>query len=199
MYLAGVPDEKLQRSSRMADPQDQPDDTPDATPEHAPGAAPTPPIAPAPPTDTTPPKPQEHAAEPSTPPAKAPDEPAKKAPAKKAAKKAPAKKTPAKKAPAKKAAKKAPAKKAPAKKVEPSAVQPPSQPAPTPRIATNGQLAAAAKDVAAQAKSTVEAARNPVSGESVGRSPLPLAVAIVVSLLALLLVRQLRRGSSHDD
>jgi lysozyme family protein len=129
----------------------------------------------------------------SAPPAKpAKKAPAKKAPAKpvKAAKKgepaAPkkaAKKPSAKKAPAKKAA----AKKAPVKK---------AQPAPPP-VETNGQLAAAAKDAAAHAKSTVEAASNPVSGEasvpSTGRSPLPLAVAIAVSLLALLVVRQLRR------
>jgi hypothetical protein len=49
----------------------------------------------------------------------------------------------------------------------------------------------------------VDAARNPVSGEallaSTGRSRLPLAVAIAVSLLALLLVRQLRQRASRDD
>jgi hypothetical protein len=65
------------------------------------------------------------------------------------------------------------------------------------RIETNGELAAAAKDVAAQAKSTVEAANDPVSREPVplepGHSPVPLAIAAVLSLLALLLVRQLRR------
>ncbi|WP_424382859.1 nucleoid-structuring protein H-NS [Mycobacterium sp.] len=142
----------------------------------------------------------------STPPAKAPDKPAKKAPAKKApakaakaSKKAAAKKSPAKKAPAKKAAKKAPAKKA-----EPGAAKLPVQPPTPPHIETNGQLAAAAKDAAAHAKSTVDAARNPVSGEaglaSAGRSPVPLAVAIAISLLVLLLVRQLRqRGASRDD
>src|SRR5271169_2918225 len=171
--MAVVPDEKLQRSSRMADPQDRPDDSPETTPEHAPGAAPTPPT---PPADTAPPKPPpEHVAEMSTPPAKVPDKPAKKAPAKKA----------------------------PAKKVEPSAAKPPSQPATPPRIETNGQLAAAAKDAAAHAKSTVDAARNPVPGEallpSAGRSPLPLAVAIAVSLLALLLIRQLRQRGESDD
>ncbi|MGA8544847.1 MAG: nucleoid-structuring protein H-NS [Mycobacterium sp.] len=144
----------------------------------------------------------------SPPPAKAPDKPAKKTPAKKAAakaakasKKAAAKKAGAKKAPAKKAA----AKKAPAKKAEPGAAKPLIQPPPTPpRIETNGQLAAAAKDAAAHAKSTVDAARNPVSGDaglsSAGRSPVPLAVAIVISLLALLLVRQLRqRGANRDE
>ncbi|MCV7331760.1 nucleoid-structuring protein H-NS [Mycobacterium cookii] len=120
------------------------------------------------------------------------EQPAKKTPAKKAAKKAApakaAKTPPAKKAAAKKApAKKAPAKKAPAKKIAPAAPD------------TNGQLAAAAKDAAAHAKSTVEAARNPlpeVPAESAaGRSPVPLAVAIAISLLAILLVRRLR----HDD
>lgn len=187
----------------MADPQDRPDDTP----EHAPDAAPAPPTPPAPPADTGPTKPPEHAAEMATPPAKAPDGPAKKAPAKKApakaAKKAAAKKAAAKKAPAKKAAKKAPAKKAPAKRVEPSAAMPPSQPAAPPRVDTNGQIAAAAKDAAAQAKSTVDAASNPVSGDallpSAGRSPLPWAVAIAVSLLALLLVRRLRQRAGRDD
>jgi hypothetical protein len=200
--MAGVGDEKLQRSSRMADPQDRPDDAADFTPEHAPGAGPTPPAPPAPTGDTAPAKPPEQPAEMSTPPAKAPDKPAKKTPAKKApakaAKKA-AKKSPAKKAPAKKAAKKAHGKKA-----EPAAAKPLIQPPTPPRIETNGQLAAAAKDAAAHAKSTVDAARNPVSGEaglsSAGRSPVPLAVAIAISLLALLLVRQLRqRGASRDD
>ncbi|HXB88840.1 nucleoid-structuring protein H-NS [Mycobacterium sp.] len=163
------------------------------------------------PTDDAPAKPPERAAEPSPPSAKAPDKPAKKTPAKKApakaakaAKKAqPAapKKAAAKKAAAKKApAKKAPAKKAPAKKVEPSAATLKSQPIPPSRIETNGQLAAAAKDAAAQAKSTVDAASNPVSGQvgesSAGRSPVPLAVAIAISLLALLLARQLRRRAS---
>jgi hypothetical protein len=201
VYLAGVPDEKLQRSSRMADPQDQPENAP----EHATGAGPTPPAPPTPPADTAPPKPPEHAAEMSTPPATAPDKPAKKTPAKKApakaAKKAAPKKAAAKKAAANKApAKKAPAKKAPAKKAEPDAAKPNSQPVTPPRIETNGQLAAAAKDAAAHAKSTVDAASIPVSGEagqpSAARSPLPLAVAIAISLLALLLVRQLRRRDS---
>lgn len=70
--------------------------------------------------------------------------PAKKLPAKKAAKKAPARKTPAKKAPAKKTPAKG-AKSAPPKPAEaPVSLQQ--------RIETNGQLAAAAKDAAAQAK-----------------------------------------------
>jgi hypothetical protein len=153
----------------------------------------------------------------STPPAKAPDKPAKKTPAKKAPAKAAKaakkgqqaapEKAAAKKAAAKKApAKKAPAKKAPAKKAAPpknAAAKPISQPPTPPRVETNGQLAAAAKDAAAHAKSTVDKASNPVSGaaglSSAGRSPVTLAVAIAVSLLALLLVRQLRqRGASRD-
>ncbi|MBW0017723.1 MAG: nucleoid-structuring protein H-NS [Mycobacterium sp.] len=116
--------------------------------------------------------------------------PAKKAPptpgAKKATK-APAKKVPAKKAPAKKVpAKKAPAKKAPAQKAPPIS-----------RIETNGELAAAAKDAAAQAKSTVDHANNPVAPEPAPPTAVhyrvPLAVAVALSLLAVLLIRQLRR------
>src|SRR4051794_8507904 len=107
--------------------------------------------------------------------------PAKKPPAK-AAKKAPpppAGAAPAKKAPAKKApAKKAPAKKIPAKKAPPKAESPapaPPKPAEPPldlqqRIETNGALATAAKDVAAQAKSTVEDAK-PVTREPALPSP----------------------------
>jgi hypothetical protein len=150
----------------MADPQDQPNSEPDGAP-------------------TTPPEKQ--------PPAKA---------VKKAAK-APAKKAPAKKAPAKKAAaKKAPAKKAPAKSAESALRNQPGQPAGQPlgiqqRIETNGELAAAAKDAAAQAKSTVEDANNPVSADvappASGQSPMPLIVAVALSLLAILLIRQLRR------
>ncbi|MGH3636857.1 MAG: nucleoid-structuring protein H-NS, partial [Mycobacterium sp.] len=94
------------------------------------------------------------------------------------------------KAPAKKApAKKAPAKKAPAKKAQSS-----------PPIETNGQLATGAKTAAARAKSTVTAASNPAAGESApwsdSRFPVPVAVAMAVCLLALLLVRQLRRRGS---
>lgn len=119
--------------------------------------------------------------------------PEKKPPAKAAKKaaKAPAKKAPAKKAPAKKApAKKAPAKKAPVKNAEPASNA-------QQRAETNGDLTAAAKDAAAQAKSTVDAANNPVppavAGPAVGQSPVPLIVALAVSLLAILLIRQLRR------
>jgi|ERR1700723_179269 hypothetical protein len=130
--------------------------------------------------------------------------PPEKTPPAKAAKKAPAKKAPAKKAVAKKApAKKAPAKKAPAKKT------PAQSPAPTPpkppvaqqdsqrRIEPDGELSAAARDAAALAKSTVDAANNPVSANlpqsTAGQSSLPLVVAVALSLLALLLIRQLRR------
>jgi len=151
----------------MADPQDQPNSEPDGA--------------------STPPD--------KKPPAKAVKKtvkaPAKKAPAKKAQ---PAKKPPAKKAPAKKA----PAKKAPAKSPEPASPQPVEQPLGVQhRIETNGQLAAAAKDAAAQAKSAVEGARNPVSPDisapAPRQSPVPLIVALTLSLLAILLIRQLRR------
>jgi len=149
----------------MADPQDQPNSEPDGT---------------------------------STPPEKKPPAKAVKKTAKAPAKKAPAKKAPAKKAPAKKA----PAKKAPAKSPEPAPRKQVEQPAEQPlgmqqRIETNGELAAAAKDAAAQAKSTVERANNPVSSEvsvpAPSHSPVPLLVALTLSLLAILLIRQLRR------
>lgn len=129
-----------------------------------------------------------------TPPEKTPPAKAVKKTAKAPAKKAPAKKAPAKKAPAKKA----PAKKVPAKSAEPAAPTPPEQPLDVAqRAESNGDLTAAAKDAAAQAKSTVEAANNPVSpalaGPAAGQSPVPLIVAVAVSLLAILLIRQLRR------
>ena len=119
--------------------------------------------------------------------------PPEKVPPAKAAKKAPAKKAPAKKA----AAKKAPAKKAPAKSPEPAPPKATEQPLGVQqRIETNGQLGAA-KDVAAQAKSTVEGAPNPVAPAAAppasGQSPVPLIVAVALSLLAILLIRQLRR------
>ena len=121
--------------------------------------------------------------------------PAKKPPAKAVKKtgKAPAKKAPAKKAPAKKA----PAKKAPAKSPEPAPPKSADQPLGlAQRIESNGQLDAA-KDAAANAKSTVEDANNPVSNDSYPpasrTSPVPLLVALALSLLAILLVRQLRR------
>lgn len=135
----------------------------------------------------------------ASPPEKKPPAEAVKKAAKAPAKKAPAKKAPAKKAPAKKAAaKKAPAKKAPAKSPPPAPPKPAEQPLDLQqRIETNGQLAEAAKDAAAQAKSTVEGANNPVSPgvapAASGQSPVPLIVAVALSLLAILLIRQLRR------
>ena len=125
-----------------------------------------------------------------------------------AAKKTPAKKAPPKKAaPAKKAqAKKVPPKKAPAKKaqaaIEP-AVEPPALEPPAPHaalVAGNGSppLAEAAREAAANAKSSVEQATNPVSRPPVpavpeaGRSPLPFAVAFALTVLLTLLIRRLR-------
>ena len=66
------------------------------------------------------------------------------------------------------------------------------------RIETNGELAAAAKDVAAHAKvERPKAANDPVSREPAplesGHFPVPLVIAAALSLLALLLIRQLRR------
>ncbi len=151
----------------MADQQGRPDETPDPTP-------------------------------------RVPDEPAKKAVPKKAPAKA-AKKTPAKKAAAK-AAKKAPAKKPPARAAEvptPPAAAPTLRQAPLAATNGNGQLAEAAKEAAAQAKANVEGAANPVDqpayfpGVPVSRSPLQLAVALAVAVLAALLVRQLRRHSAE--
>jgi hypothetical protein len=152
----------LQRSGRMADPNDQSNGERDAA------------------------APESSASPEQKPPAKA-------------AKKTPAKKAPAKKAVAKKApAKKAPAKKAPAETPAPAPPQPPAAPASLQqRIESNGELAAAAKDAAAQAKSTVEDANNPVvpviAPSSPSQSAVPLAVAVAISLLAILLIRQLRR------
>jgi hypothetical protein len=112
-----------------------------------------------------------------------------------------AKKTPAKKAPPKKAA---PAKKAQAKKVPPKkAVEPPALEPPAPHaalVAGNGSppLAEAAREAAANAKSSVEQATNPVSRPAVpavpeaGRSPLPFAVAFALTVLLALLVHRLR-------
>jgi len=122
-----------------------------------------------------------------------------------------AKKTPAKKAPAKKAAKKVPPKKVPPKKapakkaraaIEP-AVEPPALEPPAPHaalVAGNGSppLAEAAREAAANAKSSVEQATNPVSRPPVpavpeaGRSPLPFAVAFALTVLLALLVHRLR-------
>jgi len=130
-----------------------------------------------------------------TPPEKQPPAKAVKKTAKAPTKKAPAKKPTAKKAPAKKpTAEKAPATRpGPAAKPETQAEQPLGSEPPS---APNGELAAA-KDAAAQAKSTIEAANNPVSqGASATEARLsliPLIVALSLSLLAILLIRQLRR------
>ena len=144
------------------------------------------------------------APDPAFPPAKkAPG--AKKVPAK-AAKKAPAKA--AKKAPAKKAAKKAApgVKKAPPKKappqVEPHTVVPPTEPPVVAEKVAAGPVAdisQAAKEAAAQAKSAVASAPNPVSGPApvpfIGpdQSRLPVAAAVVAGVLALLMVLVIRR------
>jgi hypothetical protein len=118
------------------------------------------------------------------------------------AKKAPAKKTPAKKAPAKAAkkatkkvapAKGAPAKKAPAKKTPAKAAEPATKLADT-----NGS--SAAKETAAQAKSTITTAVPPTLVPQPGpeRSNLPMAAAIVAGVLAVLVVLLARRGSAED-
>ena len=126
--------------------------------------------------------------------------PAKKAPSKKAA---PAKKAPAKAADA---AKKVPPKKAPAKRAQPAiepAVEPPALEPPAPHaalVAGNGSppLAEAAREAAANAKSSVEQATDPVSRPPVpavpeaGRSPLPFAVAFALTVLLALIVHRLR-------
>jgi len=123
----------------------------------------------------------------STPPAKSPPAKAVKKTAKAPAKKASTKKAVAKKAPAKRAV----AKQAPAKSAESAA------PEPGHLAETNGQLSEAAKDVAAQAKSAVEGANNPLSPvapiPASSQSPVPLLVALTLSLLAILLVRRLHR------
>ena len=171
----------------MADQQDRPDYKPDDTNPATSGTAES--AAPSPGAAATQP-----AGEPGQPPAETPAKAAKKAPAK-AAKKAPAKaakKTPAKKA----AAKKAPAKKAPAKKA-------PAKTAPAAKLAdTNGNLTAA-KEAAAQAKSAVATANNPVDGPPsvalIGPEPsrIPIAAVIAAGVLAILIVLLARRNS--DD
>jgi hypothetical protein len=128
-----------------------------------------------------------------------PPPPVKKSPAKNpAAKKAPAKKAPAKKAAAKKAPAKAPAKKAPAKKPA-AAVAPP-----VPETNGSGVLADGPKQAAAQAKDTVEQASDllaqpALAPAEVGRSPMPAVMALVISIIAVLLVRQLRRSGAAED
>ncbi len=174
----------------MADQQDRPDETPDAIPR-APAPEPSGPVPEATPAAAQPPPP------PPPPPPPAREEP----PAKpaKAAKKAPAKA--AKKAPVKAAKKAAPAKKA-AKKAPPK-----PGPQAAPKLAdTNGErkIADAVKEAAAQAKSTVAAARNPTTGpdtvQLIGpdHSRRPLAAAIAAGVLAILLVLVARRHGSDD-
>ena len=109
----------------------------------------------------------------------------------------------AKKAPAK-AAKKAPAKKAAPKKAAPKKAPAKPEAAPTGQLAdTNGdgQVVSAAKEAAAQAKSNVASAPNPVTGPAPvplagpGQSRLPLAAAIAAGVLAILMVLVARRRS----
>jgi hypothetical protein len=165
----------------MTDPQDQPAQEPAAAPGPAePAGADRPAEPPATPAEPAVPSEPAGADQPAEPPAQ------------KAAKKAPAKA--AKKAPAK-AAKKAPAKKAPAKKAAKKA----AAPAPSPRPAdTNGsgRLAEGAKETAAQAKSTVDTARNPLtpSVPPARRSPAAMLAAGLFGLLGLLLIRRLFRA-----
>ena len=116
------------------------------------------------------------------------------------AKKAPTKKAPAKKAPAK-AAKKAPAKQpSPAKKAPAKEAAPAGQAAePAPKLAdTNGS--SAAKETAAQAKSTVTTAVPPTLVPQPGpeRYNMPIAAAIAAGVLAILVVLLSRRGSADD-
>jgi hypothetical protein len=163
----------------MADQQDQPAERPDAA-----AAAPAP-----------------------TPAAEVPAAPAKKAPAKKAPAKAvkkAVKKAEPKKAPAKKATKATdPALGEPPAKAVPAPPPPPPPAPPQPDTNGSGGVAEAAKVVAAEAKSTVEQASDSVVRPALApaaaarRVSTPLAAAIAISLLALLLVRQLRRHS--DD
>jgi hypothetical protein len=200
----GVRDEvTAKEQGYMADPQDRPNDVPDAAPQDTSGAGSALPAD----------KASERSPGQSPPPATAPQRAAKRAPAKKAPAKAAKKahQTPAKAAkksqqPAAKkpTVKKGPAgdpppKKAPVKKAE-SAAKPNTPPFTQPRIDSDRGLAAAAKDAAAQAKSTVDSANNPVSESttvlSAARPLVPLMVAIAVSLLALVLLRQLRRRDS---
>lgn len=167
----------------MTEPQGQPDHETAAAPEPVQPAEPGPPSEPPAAAQSPEPSPQ--------------GPPAKKAPAKKApAKKAPAKKAAAKKAPAK-AAKKAPAKKAPAKAAPPKAPTGAAIPIP-PAVGANGsgQLAERAKEAAAQAKSTVDAVRNPLSPSAAPaqRSPGPVLAAGVLGLFGLLLLRRLFRA-----
>ncbi|KJX75899.1 hypothetical protein [Mycobacterium lepromatosis] len=102
---------------------------------------------------------------------------------------------PAKKVPTKAA--KAPAKKVPPKNPNPTPPQAANQPpCLQQRIENNDQLDVA-KNVAEQAQSAVESASNPVSNSAgtleASNSPVALVTALALSLLALLLIRQMRR------
>ncbi len=140
-----------------------------------------------------------------TPPAADPAAPDNKSPAKKAAKAAKAaKKVPAKKAPAKKAPAKA-VKKAAAKKAPPKIVPQPPEPGEpvAPNLAdTNGEARrAAANEAAAQAKRSVQSAPDSLTGPAplptgIAAARLPAAVAFVIALLAILMIRRLR---ASDD
>ena len=160
----------------MADQPDRPDQGPDAAnPAHEPVA---------PPVKKAPAARKPAAAKKVT--------PAKKAPVKKAPAKAADGSTAAKKAaPVKQAA---PAKKAPATTAPPAPVQ---------LAKTNGDLTSAAKEVAAQAKSTVTSASNAVSGPPPAErndsdsSRLPVAAALITGLLAILAVLYLARRNSE--
>lgn len=153
----------------MADEQDRPDEPRKATPPAA-----------------------EPAASDLTPPAKhAPRKAAKKAPTK-AAKKAPAKAAKGTKATPRKAAKKAAKKAAP-----PEPPAPPPQPKPAPALAdTDGETPfGAADETAAHARQAVDTAGDSLAG-SVTRVPgtgpwVPIAVALAMALLAILLIRRL--------
>ncbi|CAN5379536.1 hypothetical protein BH09ACT7_BH09ACT7_37020 [soil metagenome] len=162
----------------MADQEDQPDERPEAV-----AAAPEP-----------------------TPAAEAPAAPVKKAPAKKAPAKAvkkAVKKAEPRKAPAKKAVKAEPSP-PPAKAVPAPPPPPPAPPAPLAHTNGSGDITEGAKVVAAEAKSTVEQASDTVARPALapavnsGRSPVALAVAVAISLLAILVVRQLRRNSEDS-
>lgn len=122
-----------------------------------------------------------------------PHQPAKKTPAKKASAK------PAKKPAAKKAGKNGPAKKTPGKKAPAKSAQPADG-------ADSRQRDAVAKEAAAHAKTTVDAADSPVgppqrslATAASGRSPAVVLAAATLSLLALLVVRQLRRRSAPEE
>lgn len=106
----------------------------------------------------------------------------------------------AKKAPNKGQPKKSPAKKAPPKKAPPASAPKHAAPQPPEPLAdTNGDrgVAAAANETAAHAKHAVDTAGDSLAG-SISRVPgtsgarLPIAVALALSLLAILLIRRLR-------